>query len=166
MKLKITNLLNQHLKEAHRIYNYYIINSYSNFEEKKVNFKDFNNNYKIITYKKLPYLVALDNKKVVGFAYLNKFREKSGYRFAFENTIYVHNKYIKQGIGYKLLKELIDISKKNKNIKIIIAVVGNIDSKGSLKIHQNLGFKKSGILKKIGFKNGKWIDSIILQKHL
>ena len=166
MKLRIQSISEEHLKEAHKIYNYYIVNSFSNFEETKLSFKDFYKNYKNIIDKKLPYLVALDNGKVVGIAYLNKFRDKSGYRFAFENTIYVHNEYLKQGIGSKLLKELIIVSKKNKNIKIIVAVIGSIDSKGSLKIHQKLGFKKLGVLKKIGFKNGKWIDSILLQKNV
>jgi len=166
MKLRIETISEEHLKDTHKIYNYYIVNSFSNFEEKKLSFKDFYKNYKNIIDQKLPYLVALDNEKVVGIAYLNKFRDKSGYRFAFENTIYVHNEYIKQGIGSKLLKELIIVSKKNKNIKIIVAVIGSIDSKGSLKIHQKLGFKKLGVLKKIGFKNGKWIDSILLQKNV
>ncbi len=166
MEIIIKQISIDHLKEAHKIYNYYIKNSYSNFEEKKISFKDFIMNYKNINSKKLPYLVALKNKNVVGIAYLSKFREKSGYRYAFENTIYVHNKYIRQGIGYKLLKELITLSKKIKKIKIIVAVIAGIDSEGSIKIHKNLGFKNSGILKKIGFKNGKWIDSILMQKNV
>jgi len=166
MKLKITKILRKHLKDAHKIYNYYIDHSYSNFEEKKINFEDFYKNYKNITYNKLPYLVALYNGKVVGIAYLNKFREKSGYRFTFEDTIYIHNEYVKKGIGKKLLKELIILSKKYTYIKKLVAVIGSIDSKGSINIHEKLGFKKSGILKKIGFKNGKWIDSILLQKDL
>ena len=166
MKLRIKSISEKDLKPAHKIYNYYITNSYSNFEEKKIIFKDFHKNYKNIINKKLPYLVALYNEKVVGIAYLNQFREKSGYRFTFENTIYIHNKYIKQGIGSKLLKALINISKKNKNIKSIVAVIGSIDSKGSIKIHQKLGFKKVGKLKKVGFKKNKWIDSIFLQKNI
>ena len=166
MKLIIEKISEKYLKEAHKIYNHYIINSYSNFEEKTLTFNQFYNNYKNTIKKKLPYLVALSEKKVIGLAYLNKFREKSGYRFAFENTIYVHDKYTRKGIGYKLLKELINVSKKNKNIKLIIAVIGSIDSKGSLKLHKKLGFKKTGVLKKIGFKNNRWIDSIFLQKHL
>ena len=166
MKLKISYILNKHLKEAHKIYNYYIINSYSNFEEKKISFAKFYKNYKNITLNKLPYLVALDDEKVVGITYLNKFRDKSGYKFVFENTIYVHNKYTNKGIGCKLLKKLIIISKKNKNIKKIVAVIGSIDSKESLKLHEKLGFKRSGILKGIGFKNGKWIDTILMQKDL
>jgi len=166
MKLKIKTISEKDLKSAHKIYNYYIINSYSNFEEKKLTFKDFYKNYKKIINKKLPYLVALYDEKVVGIAYLNQFREKSGYRFAFENTIYIHNKYIKQGIGSKLLKTLINLSKKNKNIKLIIAVIGSIDSQSSIKIHQKLGFKKVGKIKKVGFKKNKWIDSIFLQKNV
>ena len=165
-KLKIKSIAVKNLRDAHKIYNHYIINSYSNFEEKKLNFNEFHNNYKNIIKNKLPYLIALSEKKVVGLAYLNRFREKSGYRFAFENTIYIHDKHIRQGIGYKLLKELLNVSKKNKNIKLIVAVIGSIDSKGSLKLHEKLGFKKTGVLKKIGFKNNKWIDSIFLQKNI
>ena len=166
MKLRIETISEKDLKSAHKIYNYYIINSYSNFEEKKITFRDFYKNYKNTINNKLPYLVALYDEKVVGIAYLNKFREKSGYRFAFENTIYIHNQYIKQGIGSKLLKALIDHSKKNKNIKLIIAVIGSIDNQSSIKIHQKLGFKKVGKLKKVGFKKNLWIDSIFLQKNL
>ncbi len=166
MKLTIEKISNKHLRDAHKIYNYYIVNSYSNFEEKKLTFNQFHKNYKNIAKNKLPYLIALIEKKVVGLAYLNRFKEKSGYRFAFENTIYVHHKHKRQGIGHKLLGELINVSKNNKNIKLIVAVIGSIDSKGSLKLHKKLGFKKTGVLKKIGFKNSKWIDSIFLQKNL
>ena len=166
MKLTIEKISEKYLKDAHKIYNHYIINSYSNFEEKKLTFYEFHNNYKNIIKNKLPYLIALNENKVVGLAYLNKFREKSGYRFAFENTIYVDDKHTRQGIGYKLLNELLNVSKNNNNIKLIIAVIGSIDSKGSLKLHEKLGFKKTGVLKKIGFKNNKWIDSIFLQKNL
>ena len=166
MELTIEKISEQYLRDAHKIYNYYIVNSYANFEEKKLTFNQFHNNYKNIIKKKLPYLVALSEKKVVGLAYLNRFREKSGYRFAFENTIYVHDQHIKQGIGYTLLKELLYVSKSNKNIKLVIAVIGSIDSKGSLKLHKKLGFKKTGVLKKIGFKKNKWIDSIFFQKKL
>ena len=56
--------------------------------------------------------------------------------------------------------------KKNKNIKRIIAVIASKDSRGSLNIHHKLGFKKTGVLKNIGFKNGKWIDSIFMQRDL
>ena len=166
MSLLITPLLKKNLKDALKIYNYYIDNSFSNFEEKKVSLSDFTKNYKNITKKKLPCLAAMIDKNLVGIAYLNKFREKSGYRFAFENTIYVHNNYLKQGIGFRLLKQLITSSKTNKDIKKIVAVIGSIDRVASIKVHKKLGFKNSGILKKIGFKKNWWIDCIIMQKDL
>ena len=166
MSLFITPLLKKNLKDALRIYNYYVVHSYSNFEEKKVSLNDFTDNYRNITNKKLPYLAAMIDENLVGIAYLNKFREKSGYKFTFENTVYVHEEYLNKGIGTKLLKELINISKRNKNIKKIIAVIGGIDSAGSVKIHKKNGFKKVGIFKKIGFKNGKWIDAIFMQKNI
>ncbi len=166
MELRIETISEKDLKSAHKIYNYYITNSYSNFEEKKLTFKDFYKNYKNIIDKELPYLVALDDQKVVGIAYLNQFREKSGYRFAFENTIYIHNHYIKQGIGTKLLTALVDRSKKNKKIKLIVAVIGSIESQSSIKIHEKLGFKKVGRITKVGFKKNRWIDSIFLQKKV
>ncbi len=166
MELKIETITEKYLRSAHKIYNYYVINSYSNFEEKEITYTNFYKNYKNIKKQKLPYLVAINREEVVGIAYLSKFREKSGYRFAFENTIYIHKNYLKQGIGSKLLKKLIYVSKKNKNIKLIIAVIGSLESKGSIKIHQKLGFKKVGVIKKIGFKNKKWMDSIFLQKNL
>ena len=166
MKLIIAPLLEKNLKDALNIYNYYIVNSFANFEEKKISLIDFTHNYKNISKKQLPFLAAMINKKIVGIAYLNEFRDKSGYRFSFENSIYVHNEYLNQGIGYKLLKKLISISKKNKKIKKVVAVIGSIDSVGSIKVHQKLGFKKCGILKNIGFKKGLWIDSIFMQKDL
>ena len=166
MSLLITPLLKKNLKDALKIYNYYVVHSFSNFEEKKVSLNDFADNYRKITNKKLPYLAAMIDKDLVGIAYLNKFRDKSGYRFAFENTIYVHNNYLKQGIGFRLLKQLITSSKTNKDIKKIVAVIGSIDSIGSIKVHKKLGFKNCGKLKKIGFKKNKWIDCIIMQKDL
>ena len=166
MKLTIEKISEKYLRDAHKLYNYYIVNSYANFEEKKLTFNQFHNNYKNIIKNKLPYLIALSEKKVVGLAYLNRFREKSGYRFSFENTIYIHCDYIKKGFGSKLLKELISISKKNRSIKLIVAVISSIDSEGSLKIHKKFGFKKSGVIKRVGFKNNRWIDSIFLQKNV
>ena len=166
MKLRIEKISKKYLKSAHKIYNYYISNSFSNFEENQISLKSFKLLYKNIKLNNLPFIVAVENEEVLGIAYVNKFREKSGYRFAFENTIYVHDKHTRQGIGYKLLKELLYVSKNNKNIKLIIAVIGSIDSKGSIKLHEKLGFKKTGVLKKIGFKNNKWIDAIFLQKNL
>ena len=97
---------------------------------------------------------------------LNKFRNKSGYRFTYENSIYIDPIFMNKGIGAELLKNLIKISKKNKKIKNIIAVIGDSKNYSSIKIHSKNGFKKIGILRKIAFKKNKWLDSVYMQKTL
>ena len=163
MLIKIRKIREKDLNEALSIYNYFIENSYSNFEENILTLNKFKTQYKKITGNKLPFLIAEYKKSVVGIAYLNNYRYKSGYKYSFENSIYVHHNYINKGIGSKLLKKLIDYSKKNKNIKNIIAVIGDSKNKISINIHKKNGFKKIGILKNIGYKKRKWIDSVYMQ---
>ena len=160
------NISEKHLKEALTIYNYYISNSFSNFEEKVLTIRKFTSMYKNINLTKLPFIVAINNDKVIGLAFVNKFREKSGYRFTHEHSIYVNPKFIEKGYGSIILKELIKSSRKNKNIKNLIAVIGGSDNKASIKIHKKNGFKYIGTLEKVGFKKNKWIDSIYMQKKL
>ena len=166
MHIKIRKIREKDMNQALLIYNYFIENSFSNFEEKKLSLKKFKIQYEKITKNKLPFLIAEYRKIVIGLAYLNNYRFKSGYKYSFENSIYVDHNYINQGIGSKLLKKLISESKKNKKIKNIIAVIGDSSNKISINIHKKNGFKKIGILKKIGYKKRKWIDSVYMQLML
>ena len=166
MNIKIRKIRKKDMVEALFIYNYFIENSFSNFEENQLSLKKFQNQYEKINKKKLPFLIAEYEKIIVGIAYLNNYRFKSGYKYSFENSIYVHHHYINQGIGSQLLKKLIFESKKNKNIKNIIAVIGDSSNKISINVHKKNGFRKIGILKKIGYKKRKWIDSVYMQLML
>ena len=148
------------------IYNYFIINSFSNFEENKLTYKNFLSLYKKNKSKKLPFILAKKNKNVIGIAFVNNFREKSGYRFTFEHSIYVNHEYSNLGYGSIILKELVKLCKKNKNIKNLIAVIGGSDNIPSIQIHKKNGFRFIGTLKKIGFKKNKWIDSVYMQKKI
>ena len=148
------------------IYNFHIKNGLGNFEENLIEFQYFYDFCTKILDSKLPFLICEKNKIIIGFAYLSKFREKSGYRFTFENSIYIDNKYIVKGIGNKLLRELVKISKNNIKIKTIIAVIGGNSSIASIKIHEKNGFKIIGTLKDVGFKKNEWLDSIYMQKIL
>tara|TARA_B100001175_G_scaffold136791_1_gene116268 strand:+ start:251 stop:751 length:501 start_codon:yes stop_codon:yes gene_type:complete len=154
------------ISAAQKIYNYYIDNSFANFEDKKLSSESFKLLYKSVSSNKLPFIVALENKDVVGMAYVNKFREKSGYRFTYEHSIYVNPKFLNKGYGTIILKELIKVCKKNNKIKNLIAVIGGSDNYASIKIHKNNGFKYIGTLSKIGYKKNKWIDSVYMQKKL
>tara|TARA_Y100001970_G_C14139611_1_gene806335 strand:+ start:66 stop:584 length:519 start_codon:yes stop_codon:yes gene_type:complete len=146
-----------------KIYNYYIKNGLANFEEKEISYDKFFKNVKKILNSKLPFIVCEENNKILGFVYLTNFRNKSGYKYSFENSIYIDKNYTNKGIGKKLLKNLIEVSKMNKKIKSIIAVIGDYKSKGSIKIHKENGFKIIGTLKKVGYKKNKWLDAIYMQ---
>ena len=152
------------IQEILDIYNHYINCGSANFEEKNLSLSQFIRIYKDTLKSKIPFIVCSDKEKIVGFTYLNKFRNKSGYRFAYENSIYVRERHTNQGIGGKLLKELIKLSINNSNIKTIIAVIGGDNSEGSIAIHKKNGFSIIGKLKKVGFKNNKWLDSIYMQR--
>ena len=158
------NLEYRDIKSVLRIYNFHIKNGFGNFEERPLNFNDFSTICKNILDEKLPFVICLQNDKIVGFTYLSKFRNKSGYKFSFEDSIYVHQKFLKQGIGNKLLNELVQQSKKIKKIKTIIAVISSKNKEASINIHKKNGFVTIGTLKKIGFKKDKWLDSTYMQK--
>jgi len=154
------------LDDVLTIYNYHIINGLANFEEEILSREKFLKICELIIDSKLPFLVCESKLKLVGFAYLSNFRNKSGYRFAFENTIYLDNEITGKGIGSTLLANLILSSKKNNSIKTIISVIGGYNPDSSIQIHKKNGFKMIGTLKNVEFKKNKWIDSIYMQLEL
>ena len=166
MLFKYNRINNKNLSDALEIYNYYIINSFSNFEEKKLSIKVFRSLYDKIKSSKLPFIIATQNNVVIGLAFVNKFREKSGYRFTYEHSIYIHPNYLNNGYGSVILNKLIVQCKKNKNIKNLIAVIGGADNKASVNIHKKNGFKYIGTIIKAGYKKNKWVDSVYMQKRL
>ncbi len=150
--IKIEKAIKEDILQILEIYNYYINFGLANFEEEEMSYDEFFELYRSIIKLDLPFLVAKKDNKIVGFVYLNKFRTKSGYKHTFENSIYIDNKYQGMGIGNDLLVKLLEASKKNPNIKNIIAVIGSFDSESSIRIHKKNGFQTIGILKKVGFK--------------
>lgn len=164
--LKIRNIKIKDIKSILKIYNYYIFNGLGNFEEKLISYKEFSIFCRNIIELNLPFLICEDSKKLIGFTYLNKFRNKSGYKYSFENSIYVHNEFKGIGVGNLLLSELIKISKKNINIKTIIAVIGNDNNSASINIHKKNGFKLVGTLRKVGYKKNLWLDAVYMQRMI
>ncbi|MFL2510011.1 MAG: N-acetyltransferase family protein, partial [Alphaproteobacteria bacterium] len=148
--IKIEKVIKEDILQILEIYNYYINFGLANFEEEEMSYDEFFELYSSIIKLDLPFLVAKKDNKIIGFVYLNKFRAKSGYKHTFENSIYIDNKYQGMGIGNDLLGELLEASKKNPNIKNIIAVIGSFDSESSIRIHKKNGFQTIGILKKVG----------------
>lgn len=111
-----------------------------------------------------PFIVADANGELLGYAYATQFRDRAAYRFTCEDSIYVAAKSIGRGIGKALLGALIERSA-NYGFKTMIAVVGGAEP-ASIALHEALGFATVGRLAAVGFKFGRWLDSVYLQMDL
>lgn len=143
------------------IINYYIKHTVINFRLDPYNFEDFKEK---IDDERYPFIVYVDNNEVVGFAYASMFREKEAYRYTTEGSIYVDHRFHGKGYGSDLFIELIK-ELKNSNFKVLISVI-TLPNDPSIKIHERLGFNKSGILHNVGYKFDKWIDIILYELQL
>jgi phosphinothricin acetyltransferase len=111
-----------------------------------------------------PFLVAERDGVVVGYAYATQFRDRDAYRFAAEDSIYVHPEWTGQGIGGALLDALIEECVAF-GFRTIIAVIGGAEP-GSIRLHSGRGFREVGRLKAVGWKHGGWRDSVYMQLEM
>ena len=113
---------------------------------------------------RLPHFVADQSGTVVGYAYAVLFRKRPAYRYAVKHSIYVHPNHLRSGIGRLLLPALIDACAASGYRQMI----GYIDASNrpSIQLHETLGFRQVGYLPSIGFKFGRWTDSVIMQRAL
>lgn len=115
--------------------------------------------------KGLPYLVAEQDGKVIGFAYGNWFKPRPAYRYSVETSIYLAPSLQRQGVGRALLCELLARCER-AGIRKLMAVVGDSANAGSIGVHQSVGFSVVGTVAACGWKFGAWRDIVILQKTL
>ncbi len=112
-----------------------------------------------------PHLVAEHEGKVVGYTSASSYRARIGYRFTVEDSVYVLHELKGQGIGKKLLTALI-AECKERGYKQMIAVIGDSENTGSIRLHEACGFTHAALFKSIGFKFERWLDSVQMQRPL
>ena len=115
--------------------------------------------------KGLPYLVAAQGEKVLGFAYCNWFKPRPAYRFSAENSIYLAADAHGKGLGRALLAELAAQAEK-AGVRKLIAVIGDSANAGSIGVHRSVGFRHVGILNSCGWKFDQWLDVVLMEKAL
>lgn len=111
-----------------------------------------------------PFLIAELQGEVVGYAYVTQFRDRAAYRFTAEDSIYVRAAEMGRGIGKALLKELV-VRSEAHGFRTIIAVIGGAEP-ASISLHARFGFREVGRLRSVGFKLGRWLDSVYMQLEL
>jgi L-amino acid N-acyltransferase YncA len=112
-----------------------------------------------------PYLVAIADERVAGYAYAGAYRARPAYRFTVENSVYLPPDAQRRGIGLKLLNALIDQSTA-LGFRQMIAVIGDSANAGSIGVHTRAGFQMVGTFGNVGFKFGRWLDTVLMQREL
>lgn len=115
--------------------------------------------------KGLPWLVAERAGQVLGYAYANHFRPRRAYRFCLEDSIYLHPQARGLGLGKQLLTELLARCEA-AGARQVLAVIGDSANAGSIGVHRALGFEHTGLLKASGWKFGRWLDVVLMQRSL
>ena len=113
----------------------------------------------------LPFLVATASERIVGYAYAGPYRTRSAYRYTLEDSIYVATEAARRGVGRALLARLIERCDA-LGYRQMVAVIGDSDNQASIRLHVALGFERVGIQPAVGFKHGRWVDSILMQRTL
>lgn len=147
------------------IYAHHVLHGTASFEEAAPDAAEIARRRAAVLAQGFPYLVAESGGAVVGYAYAGLYRVRSAYRFTAEDSIYIHPDRARQGIGRALLPVLIDRCTA-LGYRQMVAVIGGADNAGSIGLHTAFGFAHVGRLPAVGFKFGRWIDSILMQRPL
>ena len=115
--------------------------------------------------KGLPYLVAEEDGRLLGFAYCQWFKPRPAYRFSAEDSIYMHPQAGGKGLGKQLLTELARQAEA-AGVRKLIAVIGDSANAGSIGVHRALGFTPAGLFKSCGWKFGRWLDIVLMEKFI
>jgi len=115
--------------------------------------------------KGLPWLVAERDRRVLGYAYAAPFRPRPAYRYCLEDSIYLDPGAHGQGVGRMLLAELIAVCEA-RGARQMLAVIGDSANAASIGVHRACGFEHSGVLKAAGWKFGRWVDVVLMQRAL
>ena len=148
-------------KAINDIYNYYVTHSTCTLQKDETTL-DERVGWINAHDEKTPVLVVTKDNEVVGWGCLSNFRERWGYRFTVEDSIYVHPEQRRQKIGQMLLEALIERANQ-LHYHCIMAIIVT-DHTGSLELHRRLGFTLVGTMREVGHKFGKWVDLSIMQK--
>jgi L-amino acid N-acyltransferase YncA len=113
----------------------------------------------------LPYLVAENEGRVIGFAYCQWFKPRPAYRYSAEDSIYLDPDAAGQRIGNKLLAQLVKHAEA-AGVRKLIAVIGDSGNVPSIGVHRSMGFRHVGTIESCGWKFGRWLDIVLMDKSI
>ncbi len=139
-----------------RIYNYYIENTCVTFETEAVSADEMAGRITDTNAIPLPWLVAADDERIVGYAYATRWKGRCAYRFAVESTIYLDSNETGRGTGRPLYAALVEAIRAHSMRSVIGGIA--LPNEASIRLHESLGFRKVGHFERVGFKQDRWVD--------
>jgi phosphinothricin acetyltransferase len=155
----------QDLPAIQSIYAHHVLHGLASFEEVPPSLEEMRRRFDEVTGRGLPYLAAVEKGEVLGYGYCGLYRTRSAYRHTLEDSVYVKQGRQGKGVGKAVLAELIERCTA-LNYRQIVAVIGDSANAASIGLHASLGFVRAGNLRSTGFKFGRWVDSILMQRPL
>ena len=148
-----------------RIYAHHVLHGTGTFETTPPTPEEMAGRRADVLGKGLPWLVAEEGGEVIGYAYGNWFKPRPAYRFSVEDSIYLAPEAAGKGLGRALLAELLATLERS-GIRKVMAVIGDSANAGSIGVHTALGFQHVGVVKACGWKFGRWLDIVLMEKPL
>lgn len=147
------------------IYAYAVLHGFGTFEETPPSPAEMEARRLRVAAHGLPHLVAEREGVVAGFAYASPFRPRPAYRHTAEDTVYVHPDMQGRGVGRELLHKVCEACAR-LGVRQLVALIGDSANAGSIGLHEALGFRRAGLLESVGFKHGRWVDVVWMQREL
>lgn len=153
------------LTTVQAIYTDHVLNGVASFDETPPSLDDIVARRAEVTAAELPHIVAVVDGTVAGFAYAAPFRSRPAYRYTVEDSVYVAADHQRQGLGLALLARVIEEAR-GAGRRQMIAAIGDSGNTASIGLHAALGFAHVGIYRDVGFKFGRWLDVVLMQRAL
>jgi phosphinothricin acetyltransferase len=147
------------------IYAHHVLHGLASFEEVPPDHAEMARRREAILARGLPHLVAEAGGAVLGYAYAGPYRTRSAYRFTVEDSVYVAAEATGRGLGSLLLAALVRDCEA-WGARQMLAVIGDSGNQGSIRLHARAGFRMAGTLAAVGFKHGRWVDCVLMQRPL
>lgn len=147
------------------LYAHHVRHGLASFENDPPDLAEITARWHNVVAKGLPYRVLEAEGKIAGFAYAAPYRARVAYRYTVEDSVYVAPEAMGHGYGQLLLAEIIAASAK-AGMRQMVAVIGDSANVASIALHRRLGFRPVGTLIAAGYKIGRWVDSVLMQRPL
>jgi L-amino acid N-acyltransferase YncA len=148
-----------------RIYAHHVLTGVATFEETPPDLQEIIARRRAALDLGLPYLVAEAGDRILGYCYATPYRARPAYRFTIEDSVHVAEGFTGRGLGVALLSALIARCEAGP-WRQMVAVIGDSGNLGSIALHRRLGFEMIGVLRSVGFKFGRWVDTPLMQRAL